>query len=379
LNDDADMRRASAQNGEFVKKRLTALLLVVGLAACGGGGGGSSIGATVPVPTPTPQVASLAVQRALVQQTLSSTQQGSSIASFGSPSSTLAIARRAASGERFAKAASLSACSNQTRSSVTQPSSTVIVLVVNGYYDTACTLIEVAINLTVTVTSSTTATAVGNTTTYTTSGAVSGYDALSLTIGGLGTANETFSARDDLSASATATPFANIGVGCSVTKTSDACSLAEALHVASLNADQAAAATVSGTVTATQSGITTVAISGTGTSSAGALNATNIAPSGAYLWSTTGGSLVDNVSIIGSLQFNSVGRVVGGSIAVTDSASNAAATAAYAPTSGALSGTVSSLVPTAQLATFTVSATGSGTVTYANGTTAPITNWAVQG
>ena len=370
--------------GENMKQRLAALTLVLGLAACGGGGGsGSSTMAVTPIgpATPTPVTPTITVQRTLVQQALSSTQQGSSIATFGSPgSTTLSVARRAMSGERFAKATTTTACTNSTTTSITQGNDpNVLTLVANGYYDSVCTKIQIALILTITATSSSSATAVGNVTNYSLAGAVTQYDKLALALAGVGTMTQTVSVRDDVAANQTATPPINLGIGCSVAKTADTCSLAAALHLTTLNVDQAAAATVSGAVSVLASGLTSVAINGTGTASSGALNSTNIAAVGAYQWNTTGGTLVDTATIAGTLQYTSLGSVAGGSLGLTDSVDNAAASATYSSASGLLTGTVNAISPAQQIATFSVNAQGSGTVTYSNGTTAAITNWLIQG
>lgn len=377
--DVADVLRVGAVKRVEMNQRLTCLTLVLLLAGCGGGGSSSGSTQAVPVPTTTPVVTpSVAIQRALVQQSLSATQQGGQIAQYGSSSgTTLSLVRRAMSGERATKSTSI--CSNDTISTITQgASANVVVLVIDTYYDAMCTKLQTTLNLTLTQTSLTAATAVGNSTLYSTTGAVIEYDQLALTLTGVGSTTSTVSIRDDLAPSQGAAPIANLGIGCSVASASDTCSLAAALHLVSLGSDQAAAATVGGTV-AFAGGLATVAISGSGTDSTGALNSTNVAANGPYLWSTTGGTLVDSAAIAGTLSYTAAGLVAGGTLSVSDTLDNAAATAAYTPTSGLILGTVSSISPAKPIATFSVNTLGSGTVTYANGTTATITNWTVQG
>jgi hypothetical protein len=367
-------------------KRWAPVFLVGFLTACGGGGGGSGTSSTNPSYAPTvpqataPPLPAQSVQRAIVQQSLSSTQQSSTIASYGSASGStaLGVARRVAQGERLVQ--STSPCTNGVIvATAPGPSSNVELLTVTGFYNTAtCTEPLITFSLTVTQTGIGAGTAVGNATTFSTSGSVTEYDNLNLTLVGAGTGSGYFSLRDDVSPNATSAPVANLGIGCGIAATSDTCSLAAALHLASLSSDDAAAATVTGIVSTTPTGYTNVALTGSGNSATGGLNATNVTQSGNYLWAITGGTAVDSASVSGALQYTAAGTVVGGNLTLTDAADNATATLAYNSTSQTLSGSITQTSTGATVATYSVSVVGTGTVTYSNGSVGTITNWVVQ-
>lgn len=365
-------------------KRLVLFIFVAVLAGCGGGGGGSS--ATPSSGTGggssssgSAGVQQTAVQRTLVQQSLTSTQTSGEVASFGSSSGTggLSALRRVAAGERFPL--SSSGCVSGvivTTASGTKSNETLVTI--NDYYDLACTKLFIGSQFDLIVTSPGSGTATGTATSYTVGGSVFEYDQLSLTISGAGTSSGYFSLRDDVAVNATSTPFANLGVGCSVAPANDTCSVAGALHLAGLNLDDAAAASVTGTLSISN-GNTVVALNGSGSAFTGSLNSTNIAPAGTFSWNISGGTQIDADSLNGSLTYAPSGLLAGGSLTLTDAADGGTVAATYSSASQTISGTVTQTSTGATVATFSVNVNGTGTVTYGNGAIASINNWTVQG
>jgi hypothetical protein len=358
-----------------------ALVCALVPAGCGGGGGGTT-GVSVPPITPvsvatTPPIQTATVQRSLVQQALTATSESSTIAQDGSSStsSTLSVMRRTLSEGRARE--STSTCVNGVTSTTTAGStSNVEYITVSDYYDTACTELWFTGQLTVTVTSSTLATATGSYTYYTKAGAEYEYAGpVTLTLSLASPAY--FSLLTSLATSAGASPYMSVGVGCSIASGTDSCSVASADHLAALSLDDAAVANVSATLQSGTSG-ETIALSGSGSAYTGALNSTSVVNQGTYLFGITGGSVIDTASMAGSFNFTSAGLVSGGSIQLTDAADGATVTAAYNTATQTIGGSVTQTSTNTVVATYSVSVIGTGTITYGNGTTGTITGWVIQ-
>ena len=123
---------------------------------------------------------------------------------------------------------------------------------------------------------------------------------------------------------------------------------------------------------------TTVGINGTGAGYTGALNSLGLVPQGVSGWSVTGGSPSISVSLAGSVTYTSTSALSGESLTLADSADGATVSMVYAAATQLITGTVVQTSTGGVVATFSVSATGTGTVTYGNGASGQIVNWAVQ-
>jgi hypothetical protein len=368
-----------------VFKRLVVSALFLTLAGCGGGGGGStavpsgSSGSGGSSSSSSSGIQQTAVQRTLVQQSLTSTQSSSQVASYGNPSgnSTLGAVRTVLSGER--RTLGSSGCvSGVIVTTASGSKSNETLVTINAYYDNACTKLFIGSFFDLFQTAPGAGTATGTATSFTLAGTVFEFDKLALTISGAGTNSGFFSLRDDVAANASSSPVANLGIGCSIAPANDTCTVAGALHLAGLNLDDAAAASVTGTVT-TSSGNIVVGLTGSGTASTGALNATNIAAAGTFGWSITGGTQIDADSLSGSLSYAPSGLLTGGTLTLTDAADGGTVTASYSAATQTISGVVTQTSTGTTLATFSVNTAGTGTVTYAGGATGTISNWTVLG
>lgn len=252
-------------------------------------------------------------------------------------------------------------------------SSTVEDLTLNTYYDTACTKLWWVGQFVVTATTSTTGTLVGSYTYYTQLGSVYEYiGGVTISIG-----PNYVSIGGNIATSQTASPYVNLGVGCTIATNSSSCTVAAVDHLATALLDEAAAATVSAALT-TGASTTTVGINGTGAGHTGALNSLGLVPQGVSGWSVTGGSPSISVSLAGSVTYTSTSALSGESLTLADSADGVTVSMVYAAATQLITGTVVQTSTGGVVATFSVSATGTGTVTYGNGASGQIVNWAVQ-
>jgi hypothetical protein len=363
-------------------KRLLASVAVLALAACGGGGGGSATpaagGGSTPITTPTTApIQTSGVQRTLVQQSLTSTDQSSQIASFGSSSGSSSLALRRAVADM--RATTSISCINGTETSITTTGNpNVDDVTIAGFYNASCTELWYSSSGTLTATSSTAGTVALVTTYYTLTGSVYRYVPLTLSLTGIGTGSGTFALQASLANSSGASPFANVGVGCSIAPTADACSLAEADHLAGLGADVAVGVNVAATLSSANGGGVIIGLSGNGVADVGSLNATSVVSTGTYTFGISGGSTVDAAGLAGSLTLTPAGLIVGGSLALSDAADGATVSAVYNAGSQTISGAVTLNATGATVASYSVNLQGTGTLTYGNGTMGTISNWVVQ-
>jgi hypothetical protein len=368
--------------------RIGFFAVLLATAACGGGGGGGgtttvppSSGSATPAPsttapTPTPLSQNTAIQRTLVQQGLTSTSEASSIAQFaGGSGTTLGLVRRALENRRAI--ASVTSCQNGTTSSSTMVSSTVENLTINDYYDAGCVTLESVGQFVLTATSTSAATATGSFTYYTTAGTVYEYvNPVTIALGGIGTSSETVSIGETLATNTTSAPYGSFGVGCSLTTASESCSLAAVDHLAATHLDQGASANVTASVSGTTQ--TTVALSGSGAGYSSTLDALSVVAQGSFSWAVSGAAPLVSANLNGSVMFANGGTLVAETLSVSDSADAVAVAMSYSATNQTIAGTLTPTAGGAPVATFSVSTTGTGTVTYGNGTTAQIVNWVVQ-
>ena len=357
-------------------KRAVSILAVIVLSACGGGGGGgTSVGPTIPLSTPMPAaVLPASVQRTLVQQALSSTTQAQQIAAYGTSSSTLAVLRHALSGERSRQAA----CSGGLITTVSAGSASNVANVsIDAYYDAGCTELWYVSSGTLTATSATAGTFSGAATYYTLGGAVYRYATLTLTLSGAGTGAGYFDLAAAIAAAPNAAPFANVGIGCTISSTADGCSAGEVDHLGPLGLDQAVAISTDAVLTSSASGLT-IGVSGNGTANVGSLNAISLEAQGATGWTISGGSQLDAASVSGSLTVSAIGVVTGGTLSLADARDGATVNASYVSANQSIAGSIVLNATGATVATFTVGLTGSGTISYADGSSGAIANWVVQ-
>lgn len=316
-------------------------------------------------------------QRTLVQQTLTSTDQSSQIASFGTSSGSTSLAlRRSLADMRSTTSIS---CISGTETSVTTTSQpNVDDVTIAGFYDAACTELWYTGAGTLTATSSSAGTLAITFTYHTLTGAIYRYVPLTLTLTGIGTGTGTFALQASLASNSGVSPFANVGVGCSIAPTADACSMAEADHLSALAADVAVGVNVGATLTSANGGGVTIGLSGSGVADVGNLNTTSVVSTGTYTFGISGGSTVYAAGLAGSLTLTPAGLIVGGSLALSDAADGATVSAVYNAGSQTITGAVTVNASGATVASYSVNLQGTGTLAYSNGTTGTISNWVVQ-
>lgn len=382
-------------------KRVSYLLLLsLSLAACGGGGGGGSTSTNPPINTKQANVQHVGVQRALAQQTLQTQQVSLDSISFGSSASSTtvglalrrnidAVARRAVSAWRPGVQAAARGvrrygvtygpCTNGTESATVNVSTTEVQLYERDFYDAACTSLYQDVYLDVIAQSSTTGSATGTITRYTTSGAVFEYNTLQLEMSGIGTTTPQITVEITDAPNATAPQLAAVGVSCGAGSASISCGAAAVAHSQALSQDAAMTMLIS--VSESVSGNTiTVPISGSAASYTAALNAISIAPMANNFPSWTvsaSGSMttIDSATLSGQFTVTTSGIPTGGSLTLTDSADDG--TAILTLNSQGITGVIKQTDTGATVATFTVDANGNGTISYSNGTTGQIVNWQV--
>ncbi len=369
------------------------------LTACGGGGGGgSTTPAPGPAPTPsTPPIHTTNVQRAVANQALAVPSAAGKVYTFatitgaGTARHIMATARQAMSawragasrgaspeGLRRASSVTYSACANGAESAVNEISQVEIQAYERTFYDAACTHLYQDVFLDLVATSSSTVTATGTDAYYTSSGTIYDYATLALTITVTGANTGTITVQGTDAPSPSAAQTAAAGVACSINSNSVGCGVGAVAHEAAASQDLGDTLTFNATVSTTSSAVA-LAINGTGSSFAGSLNALSLSAGVFPSWVVTGGTTVDTASFNGSVNFTTSGYVTGMTLTLSDAADDGTVTIAASGTPAVITGTVKQTSTGQTLATFTTDASGNGTITYSNGTTATITNWIVQG
>jgi hypothetical protein len=356
--------------------------IVLVATGCGGGGGGSSsalaTGSGPPAIVPSALSANIGLQRTLVQQGLTSTSQAGQIAQFaGGPASTLAVMRRAVAERRSTEGAA--GCTNGVVDNSTFPSADVADVTIQSYYDTSCnTLWWVAQFVDTTSQTGGSTTGVGSYTYCTPAGTV--YEYVNPATLSFGTASgaQYFSLGANIAANTSSSPYANVGLGCSLASATANCALADVQHSAALGFDQGEAVSVAAALTAGSTS-TVVNLSGSGAGYTAPLNTLSITPQSFAGWNVTGGAPGVSVTLSGSVTLSEAGALAAEVLTITDSADGASLLMSYSAATQLITGTIIQTSSGQVAGTFSVSATGTGTVTYGNGATAQILNWVVEG
>jgi hypothetical protein len=84
------------------------------------------------------------------------------------------------------------------------------------------------------------------------------------------------------------------------------------------------------------------------------------------------------VNVSGSITYSGTGALAAEAPTVSDSADGATVAMTFNSTTQLIAGTITQTGSGAVVSRFSVSAAGTGTVTYGNGTTAQIVNWVVR-
>lgn len=295
------------------------------------------------------------------------------VAQLGNPSSSpLAAAMRGAlSGARRTPAS----CSSGV--DVTQTGSGAsYTIVIDGYYNTNCSgQLAYAGQLNVTQTSPTLATATGSYTFYTPGGAVYEFLAIQKLAVSSPPGTPYFSLQASAATSTLSPPYQNLGIGCANATSTAQCSLAVIDRVAATASDNATidSAAVS---FSSSGGNLVLGLSGSGSDFTAPLNGTQlVANPGSYGFLIAGGTLVDSSSVTGTFTFGASGPLSTATLSVSDTLTDGIVTLSYNGTS--FTGTIVQGNNGTQLATFTVDASGTGTVTYSDGSTGTIEDFSV--
>lgn len=382
-----------------MKRVFVSCALAFSLAACGGGGSsGGSVGGGgggVTPPTQPSAVRAVPTQRVVVRDTLTSATTVQSMYQYGgSGSLALSTVSRAmasaanrvaagyartgaVAGTRRALASSVvySACSNSSESATVPVSSVEVQVYVRTFYDAACTQLQDDVALDVVATSSTAGTVSGTSSVYSTTGAQTAYETLQMALTFTGTGSiSTVSLQMTDAVSPTSPQLGSVGFSCGVGSNSANCGAGVVAHSQALNGD--AGATVSLALSGTtQSGLVTVPVNLTLSAYTGGLNALSLAAGTFPNWTISGGTLADTASVAGQLAFTTSGMLASGTLTLTDASDHASVTMTTSTTG--TTGVVSDTATSTTVATFTVDASGNGTVKYSDGTVGQIVNWQV--
>lgn len=351
-----------------------AVCIAVLLSACGGGGGAGSAspGAIVATPGTTPGPASTkAVARTAGQSALTAVQGAQA---FKGNTTLLGLTRAAldARGQRRTLATcSPGAAGGSSTFAMTFDTIGNEIDTYTTYYDAACTQPELAEVLTIASGSSLTSlTASATVTAYDRSGSVNAYATLTIAET-MALTSQTLTVTISAAKSAGAAPFARAGITCSG-------ALSGGPAAACGMAVTSAIGTPVGVSMALGIAVVTAGPSSTITETVAANTYTGsglgIAAGAGTAWNVTGGTLADTVT--GTIVLNlSRGYVTSGTIAMRDSPSGI--TIAGTATASGAAFTVTQ--GTTIIATVVVDATGTGTITYADGTTESISAWTLVG
>lgn len=386
-----------------MKRLLFVAFCATVFSACGGGGGGGGAAVpstpSVPASTPAP-VQQTSVQRAVAAQSLAGFAGAQQATAYGGLGGTPVLsvrrqledaalrvtaayrtgARATGATTRRAQSVAYSACSNGTESASVTVSAVEEQIYERTFYDSACASLRQDLYLDLVAASATSASATGNVTLYTPSGAVSAYETVTMTIAVPASGTLNFSLLMTDAPSASATPLGSIGVACGVTSSTLSCGSGVVSRASGLTQDLGA--TVGFTLTvpiSSYAGTITVPVNGSASTYMGALGALGLSAGTFPAFVVTGGTLVDSGTFTGNLVYTTSGTPVSASLILTDTASDATASMTAGGTPWMLKGIVKRTSTGDVLASFTVDAAGNGTITYSNGTTGQIVNWQVVG
>lgn len=375
----------------FATRYLLAAASCFAFSGCGGGTSGNA----APQAASSPGQQTQQTQRALAGQSLSGVQAAGLVLNYGSGASgptalaykrafirsaarTVSAAYRSGSSSTMSIASPapvvFGACSSGIESASIAVSSTEEQAYLKIFYDQSCTNLFESSFFDVVATSTSSATANGNLTEYTTSAAITSYQTLQLSLTGIGTSSGTFSVLATDAANQTAFQLASLGLACKVASSAIGCGFGAVVHSATLSLDQGESLTMNVSQTSANNTIT-VPITANASGYTGALNALSLAAGTFPAWTISGGTTVDTASLSGQIVYNTLGLPLSGSLTSTDTADNATAVLTF--NGSQMSGVITQTSTGATVATFTVNQYGSGTITYANGTTGIISQWHV--
>lgn len=367
------------------------------LAGCGGGGGGSAPSSQPPTQTQA-NVQQVPVQRSLANQSLQTQYATQQSFTFGSSTGTLSSVRRAidASARRVTSAwragtavraqgtirrasVTYGPCTNNTETATVAVSTTEEQLYERTFYDSACTQLYQDMFLDVVATSSTAGTITGTDTEYSVSGAFLDYVTLTMNMSGIGTSAPQFSLQATSAANSTAQPTVQFGVACGLGSSSSlACGFGGVDTVQALSQDEGVTLNLAASATTSTTSVT-VPVSGNAAAYTGATGALKLTPGTFPAWTISGGTLSDSATLNGQFSYSTAGVIAGASLTLTDSADDGTVTLTAGGTPETIAGTIKQTDTGKQVATFSVDASGNGTITYSNGTTGTIQNWVVTG
>ncbi len=222
----------------------------------------------------------------------------------------------------------------------------------------------------------TSASATGNITSYGATGAVTSYENLTLTLGGVGTAAETLSVEIATAANATSKAVSDVGMSCTMSA-SLACGIGALNHDAAADDDLGATMLLTISAAAATGGLTNVTLNGSVGGYTGSLNSTILSQGVFPAWNISGGTVSDTATISGTVSMTSAGAATSGTVSVTDSADHGSA--AFTASISGGTGVITDTATPTTVATFTVDASGNGTIQFSDGTTGKISNWQVAG
>lgn len=384
-----------------MKRLIVPCLFVFALTACGGGGGGGASGGSsggVTPPTQPSAVRSVPTQRAVATQSLASVSAVQSMYPYAAGGSVPllsvrraidAAARRVTAGFAARGAAPAAArrlttstpswgpCTNASETATTVVSATEELVYQRNFYDAACTQLKQDIALDINAASTSSVTATGTMSSFTSTGAQYDYETLQMSL--------TFSTTGALSSlsmqitdavTPTSQQLSSVAFACGMAGTSATCGAGDVEHSTLLNADAGLTVGLSVSAGAPQGGLVPVPISLSVSGYTGALNALQLAPGTFPSWTISGGTLVDTASVSGQLAFTTAGALASGTLTFTDSADHASVSMTTSTTGTTAS--ISDTATNAVVATFTVDPNGNGTIAYSDGTKGQIVNWQVQ-
>ncbi|HTV72528.1 MAG TPA: hypothetical protein VME66_02335 [Candidatus Acidoferrales bacterium] len=281
------------------------------------------------------------------------------------PVSTLAIARKVESLRKAAASAQSTCTNGETESWST--SGTVISFTIDTYYDSGCTQLWQNTAGTFDTSQDSFNAAV---TTDSLAGSVIAYETLN------GALTLTAIALQGTEASSVGgTPFLTIGMTCSIAG-SISCGAADIRNLTGLSESLGVTEQLTYTTSLVSGGGTTTSASGSEDVYTGSLGGLSIGQGSGTAWTVSGGTQVAALSATLSEAVNASNVITAFNVTESDTAQNTGLTLSLNG-SGGFNGTITELSTGTTAATFTVDQNGDGTITYANGTTAPITDYIV--
>lgn len=263
-------------------------------------------------------------------------------------------------------------CNNGVQVSIVSTATT-ITTTIDVFYDPVCTKILAHTVLVQTQTSATTSNLTGTATFTTPAGAVVAYNTLSGTVTKSG-GTTSFSVTGSAAPSQTAPATASFGLTCSSTGNSNTCGFGGIQNVSLLNTEFGNTFTFNGT----QSGNTN---SGGATLKAylSGLNAMTLSPSGPGWVITGAGNPVINDTGNFTVTVGAFNLATAIGISLSDVTADATGTANMTGGPfGNTTGTVTQISNGASASFYGIDGTGTGTIQYSDGTTAPVQGFIVQ-